>query len=115
MAAYEADVRDIFINGTTGGTPLLPIQFSAADYDGSPVNDLFKYFMRATAIALFRLYKNGPLKFPTQVPSYTIGGVPTASTNTGCLIFVTNEVGGAVPAFSDGTDWRRVTDRAVIS
>ena len=33
----------------------------------------------------------------------------------GAMIFVTDEVGGAVPAFSDGTDWRRVTDRAVIS
>jgi len=31
------------------------------------------------------------------------------------LIFITNEAGGAVPAFGDGSDWRRVTDRTVIS
>ncbi len=30
-------------------------------------------------------------------------------------IFVTNEVGGAVPAFNDGTNWRRATDRAIVS
>jgi hypothetical protein len=31
------------------------------------------------------------------------------------LIYVSDEVGGAVPAFSDGTNWRRVTDRAIVS
>lgn len=31
------------------------------------------------------------------------------------LIYVTDEAGGAVPAFNDGTNWRRVTDRAVVS
>jgi hypothetical protein len=31
------------------------------------------------------------------------------------MIYVIDESGGAVPAFSDGTAWRRVTDRAVVS
>ena len=48
------------------------------------------------------------------MPSYTVAGVPSAAT-AGLWIFVTDETGGAVPAFSDGTDWRRVTDRAVVS
>lgn len=30
-------------------------------------------------------------------------------------IVVTDEAGGAVMAFSDGTNWRRVTDRAIVS
>jgi hypothetical protein len=30
-------------------------------------------------------------------------------------IYVTDEIGGAVPAFNDGSAWRRATDRAVIS
>lgn len=47
-------------------------------------------------------------------PEYTVATVPAASTSYG-LIMVTDEVGGAVPAFSDLTDWRRVTDRAIIS
>lgn len=29
--------------------------------------------------------------------------------------FCTDETGGAVPVFSDGTNWRRVTDRAIAS
>lgn len=51
-----------------------------------------------------------------KAPSYTVAGVPSASTlGAGSTIYVSDESGGAVLAFSDGTDWRRVTDRAVIS
>lgn len=48
--------------------------------------------------------------------SYTVGTVPSASAaGAGAQIYVSDESGGAVPAFSDATNWRRVTDRAVIS
>lgn len=46
---------------------------------------------------------------------YTVATVPAAASNQGVIIMVTDEVGGYVPAFSDGTDWRRVTDRNIIS
>lgn len=49
-----------------------------------------------------------------QLRSYTVATVPTASP-AGRTVYVSNESGGAVQAFSDGTSWRRVTDRAVIS
>lgn len=49
------------------------------------------------------------------LPTYTVAGAPTASSYTRGLIYVSDESGGAVPAFSDGTNWRRVTDRAIIS
>lgn len=52
---------------------------------------------------------------PLQLLSKTVATVPTASDWTGCIIYVSNETGGAVVAFSDGTNWRRVTDRAIIS
>lgn len=52
---------------------------------------------------------------PIALASYTVATVPSAILNPAALIYVTNETGGAVPAFSDGTDWRRVTDRAIIS
>jgi hypothetical protein len=48
--------------------------------------------------------------------SYTVATVPSAATaGAGAQIYVSNESGGAVTAFSDGTNWRRVTDRAIIS
>ncbi len=46
--------------------------------------------------------------------SYTVAGLPSAATASG-LIYVSNETGGATLAFSDGTNWRRVQDRAIVS
>lgn len=45
--------------------------------------------------------------------SYTVATVPTVG--TGELIYVSDETGGAIPAFSDGTNWRRVSDRVIVS
>ncbi len=50
----------------------------------------------------------------TNLKDYTVTTVPDATSGYG-MIMVTDETGGAVLAFSDLTDWRRVTDRAVIS
>ena len=47
-------------------------------------------------------------------PSYTVSTVPDVS-DTARLIYVSDESGGATLAFSDGTNWRRVQDRAIIS
>lgn len=46
---------------------------------------------------------------------YTVATVPAAADHTGHMIYVSDETGGATIAFSDGTDWRRCQDRAVIS
>lgn len=54
------------------------------------------------------------LSAPPVVPSYTVAGVPSASP-AGQLAYISDESGGAVLAFSDATNWRRVTDRAVIT
>lgn len=50
-----------------------------------------------------------------RLPAYLKTEMPDPVANIDFLIIVTNEVGGRVPAFSDGTNWRRVTDRAVVS
>jgi len=47
-------------------------------------------------------------------PSYTLGTLPT-SAQLGARAYVTNATGGAVPAFWDGTNWRRVTDRTIVN
>jgi pectate lyase-like protein len=48
---------------------------------------------------------------------YAKAALPSAAAaeHLGNLVYVTDEAGGAVPAFCDGTNWRRVTDRAVVS
>lgn len=50
-----------------------------------------------------------------QAQSYTVATLPSAATYPRGVIYVSNEAGGATLAFSDGTDWRRVQDRAVVS
>jgi hypothetical protein len=51
---------------------------------------------------------------PVRVKSYLVASVPSAAA-TGQVIFVSDETGGATLAFSDGTGWRRVADRVVVS
>lgn len=52
---------------------------------------------------------------PIPTPSYTVAGAPDATAYEGTLIFVSDETGGATTAFSDGTNWLRVYDKAIIS
>jgi len=52
---------------------------------------------------------------PVPLPAFVKADLPAAASFPRCLIFVPDEAGGAVPAFSDGAAWRRVTDRNVVS
>ncbi len=59
-----------------------------------------------------KLHVNGAIR----CGQFTVGALPGASsTGAGAIIFVSDESGGACLAFSDGANWRRVTDRAVVS
>ncbi len=65
-----------------------------------------------TAVPVTTLDVNGPIR----PKSYTVITLPSAATNgAGAIVYVSDETGGAVLAFSDGTNWRRVTDRAVVA
>lgn len=53
---------------------------------------------------------------PARVASVAKASLPSSSdTGAGAILHVPDEAGGAVLAFSDGTNWRRVTDRDVVS
>jgi hypothetical protein len=59
-----------------------------------------------------KLQVNGPVR----IGNYPKASLPSATTSgAGAMIYVLDDIGGAVPAFSDGTAWRRVTDRAVVA
>lgn len=83
------------------------------DERGRPTKE-FGFLLRAIGALLAR---TGGAKFTAlgPLPSYTVATLPDAAANARCLIYVSNESGGAQPAFSDGTNWRRLTDRAVVS
>ena len=61
---------------------------------------------------IFQLLSNSR---PWQLPSYMVAGAPDATGWEGHIIYVSNESGGKTIAFSDGTNWRRVQDRVIIS
>lgn len=56
-----------------------------------------------------------PMVKPLILASYTVATVPTASEWAGSLIYVSDETGGATPAWSNGTNWKRVYDGATVS
>ena len=55
------------------------------------------------------------LKDIPYVPTYTVATVPTVGDTPRGIIYVSDETGGATLAFSDGTNWRRVQDRAIVA
>lgn len=55
------------------------------------------------------------LDVAVEFSSYTVAELPDVSTYQNSMIFVSDETGGATIAFSDGTNWRRVQDRVIVS
>lgn len=68
---------------------------------------------RRWAEALYKHFATQREQSAVLLPIYAKAKLPPPT--RGFMIYVTDDVGGAVPAFSDGADWRRVTDRAVVS
>ena len=52
---------------------------------------------------------------PQTLTVYGKTALPDAAKWRGGQIQVSDDAGGEVPAFSDGVNWRRVTDRNVVS
>lgn len=86
-------------------------------YLGLLVRALFQHFILVGRRLNGSLPKDGTeaMDAPLTFPSYTVAGVPAAATYQGGVIYVSNEAGGKTMAFSDGTNWRRVQDRVIVS
>lgn len=76
----------------------------------APMNSLY----RGATLILTTHANYVDCKKPVLFPSYAKASLPSA-TPAGQQIYVTDDVGGAIMAQSDGTNWRRLTDRNVIS
>jgi hypothetical protein len=53
--------------------------------------------------------------FPVVLARFGKADLPDAARWQGSWIWVTDDVGGAIPAYSNGTNWLRCTDAAIIS
>ena len=56
-----------------------------------------------------------PMQEVLVLKSYAVADLPDATLWEGGTIYVPDETGGATLAFSDGTNWRRAQDRAIVS
>jgi len=87
-------------------------------YEGDNTYGGWRWLSGSGKTLRLHLHGDGQLDLgaPLKLKSYTVGTLPIASiSGDGGSIYVTDESGGEVPAFSDGTNWRRVTDRAIVS
>ena len=71
-------------------------------------------WLKAFADSIVRAFKL-PMDAPLRLQSFAKADLPDDPLHTGGLVYITNEAGGPTIAFYDGTDWRRVQDRAVVS
>jgi hypothetical protein len=104
--AARTALADALRTGATGtGLPIGGILGPYASLNPVPpvILDLYQ-------LAFLTELHQGP-----ALPSFLVAGLPTPVGVAGTMVYVSNEVGGAVPAFSDGTNWRRVTDRAIVA
>lgn len=122
----DANTVDVTFGANETGTVIIAGGISTVGLPQSPVQGEIIYYNGTDWVVLGVgtanevLRTNGAAANPSwgniKLISFTVAGVPSASTEgAGTLIFVTDETGGAVIAFSDGTDWRRCTDRAIVS
>lgn len=122
VAANELGYIEVF---ASDGTNFVEAARITCSMDGTPgVGDMptkWEFVVcpdgSATLTTAMTIKNTGAIvgSFPFILPTYTVAGVPSAATFARGLAYISNESGGAVVAFSDGTNWRRVTDRAVIS
>jgi hypothetical protein len=98
---------EVFVDGADFGTVTEPVTQS---------DDLGLVTAAVDAESDLGTIVTSGLIYPDQfvLPSFTTTTLPSASV-AGAMIYVSNESGGAVPAFADGTNWRRVTDRAIVT
>lgn len=104
-------------------SPAIPTPFNLNSFSGIAnfvtqlVNTLSNEF-RDHALRLNNTMVSDGTEVPTapvMLKSYLKTALPDPLAFMDGLIIVSNDVGGLTPAFSDGTNWRRVADRAVIS
>ena len=76
-------------------------------------------YFRTLELFIKQVYEN--LTGVSQAKSFTVLGLPDASSydpdvnGRAAFVYVSNEDGGPTLAFSDGVNWRRVQDRAIVS
>lgn len=94
--------------------------FSARAEFGTTGDDDFHFKVSPDGSAFYEAFvldRNSgvpKLQQPLELKQYSKNSLPSA-TAPARLIYVHDATGGAIPAYSDGANWRRVTDASVIN
>jgi hypothetical protein len=98
---------DIFVDGADFGT---------VDEVVTTTDDLGLITETLTSQADLGEIVTSGVFYPTQLvlPSFTVSTLPSA-TIPAQMIYVSDATGGSITAFSDGTNWRRTSDRSIIN
>jgi len=88
-------------NNTAGIQALRPENFQDSDY------------FNQIEIVLRQVFDN--LNNVHRLPSYEVAILPEPSDYLGGIVYCSDETGGSIPVFSDGTNWRRTSDRVIAS
>lgn len=86
---------------------------SISSYLTNLFQSLFSAFVTQSATLNALVDQNNVPTEATTIAVFTKTTLPSAATEG--IIIVSNDVGGLTLAYSDGTNWRRVADRNIIS
>jgi hypothetical protein len=105
----EPNINDA--NGTV--TTLYGMYYNVSKHVSATINNQYSFYGAEQPATI---YNAGGM----ELPSFTVANLQASSPvevtrRTGNMVFCTDETGGAIPCFWDGSDWRRMSDRAVIS
>ena len=93
-----------------------PVYWDTSSTLNSSIGDTFDSINAVTNLGNNNIILNAQQSsLPVTLPSHTVVQLGNISPTTGTMSYCSNESGGAVPAFYDGTNWRRVTDRNIVS
>lgn len=103
-----------FRSGDTGANPH-EISFQMMGQGTVQNSGVLPIFTTSAPTEVFRLESDvNTHSVPMQLASYTVSGVPSASTE-GRVIWVSDDILGATIAYSDGSVWRRVDVNTQVS
>jgi len=91
------------VAGTLSADTIDTNTISSSDNSTIQINDSVQISDNLTMGGLFTLYNRTVAQLSVLTPA------------AGTMAYCTDETGGAQPVFYDGTNWRRMTDRIVIS
>jgi hypothetical protein len=94
----------------TSGRPHHSIPFGTAENGVVTISDEWQAYIDTLDFSI-NLFLGDSL----ILEKYTVATVPPAEDNALGIIGITDEVGGQTPAWSNGTDWLRFSDGAVIT